>query len=219
MGKEINLLKNYPRSNRNILERKVNKTNKIVNIARKFGRDYFDGDRIYGYGGYYYNKKFWVNVIDTFIEYYNLKENSSILDVGCGKGFMLYDFLSKVPTLKVCGLDISEYAIKNSLETIKPNLKIGNANNLPFETNSFDLVISINTIHNLDELNCAKALKEIQRVSKKNSFITVDAYKNNDDKNRMDDWNLTALTYKSTNNWKKFFNENGYTGDYYWFIP
>ena len=79
---------------------------------------------------------------------------------------MLYDFLNKVPTLKVCGLDISEYAIKNSLETIKPNLKIGNAN-LPFETNSFDLVISINTIHNLDELNCAKALKEIQRVSKK----------------------------------------------------
>ena len=85
MGKEINLLKNS-RSNRNILERKVNKTNKIVNIARKFGRDYFDGDRIYGHGGYYYNKKFWVNVIDTFIEYYNLKENSSILDVGCGKG-------------------------------------------------------------------------------------------------------------------------------------
>ena len=219
MGKEINLLKEYPKSKRNLKDRKNKKNLKIISKSREFGRDYFDGDRIYGYGGYSYNKKFWGKVVKTFIQYYNLKDGDSILDIGCAKGYMLFDFKNEMKSLNTYGIDISSYAIENSENSIKPYLKVGNAIDLPYPNHYFDLVISINTIHNLDENDCAKAIKEINRVSKKNSFITVDAYENDNQKSRMDDWNLTALTYKSTKNWKKFFDENDYKGDYYWFIP
>ena len=102
---------------------------------------------------------------------------------------------------------------------VKANLEVGNAKELNFENNSFDLVISINTIHNLEKPECAKSLKEIERVSKKNKFIIVDAYRNEDEKKRMYAWNLTAKTIMHVDEWKVFFEENDYTGDYYWFTP
>ena len=184
-----------------------------------FGKEFFDGDRNYGYGGFSYNPKFWQPVIPTFKNYWNLDSSSSVLDVGCAKGFMLYDLKKNIPGIKVNGIDISEYAIKNSLKEIKEDLIVGNATNLPYEDNSFDVVISINTVHNLDIENCAKALKEIQRVSKKHSFITVDAYRNDKEKESMYAWNLTAKTIMSVEEWVNFFDKNDYKGDYFWFIP
>ena len=132
---------------------------------------------------------------------------------------MLYDFISLIPDIKVKGIDISSYAIENSMPSVKKYLSVCDAKKLPFLDNSFDYVISINTIHNLVKNDCAKALKEIQRVSKCGSFITVDAYRNETEKERMYKWNLTAKTIMSVDEWKIFFAENGYTGDYYWFIP
>ena len=124
-----------------------------------------------------------------------------------------------LPGIQVSGLDISHYAIEESLLEIKPFLKVGNATALPYSDNYFDFVISINTIHNLDRGDCAKALQEIERVAKGKSFITVDAYRNDDERARMEAWNLTALTMMSVDEWKKFFLEVGYSGDFYWFIP
>ena len=98
-------------------------------------------------------------------------------------------------------------------------LKVASAEDLPFRDNSFDFVISINTIHNLPLNECKKAIKEISRISKKGSFITVDAYNNEEEKKRMYDWNLTAKTIMSANEWKKIFEECKYEGDFYWFIP
>lgn len=219
MGKEIDLLINYPKSKRDPLKRLQKKSPYDQKIARKFGKEFFDGERKYGYGGYKYNPKFWKPVIPTFKNFWNIKENNSILDVGCGKGFMLYDFRNIIPQINVRGIDISEYAIENSLPEIKDCLSVANAINLPFENNSFDFVISINTIHNLEIDECAKALKEISRVSRVGSFITVDAYRNEEEKELMYAWNLTAKTIMSVNDWKNFFKKNGYTGDYYWFIP
>ena len=158
-------------------------------------------------------------VVKDFVDYYNLNDNSKILDVGCGKGFMLYDFLQYNNKFSIQGVDISDYAISNSMPEVKANLEVGNAKELNFENNSFDLVISINTIHNLEKPECAKSLKEIERVSKKNKFIIVDAYRNEDEKKRMYAWNLTAKTIMHVNEWKVFFEENDYTGDYYWFTP
>jgi len=216
---EINLLKNYPKSKRKINARAEKKTEAVRKIARQFGREYFDGERIYGYGGYYYHPRFWQPVIPDFVKRYNLTGKRSILDVGCGKGFMLHDFMALVPGITVAGLDISEYAIKNAMADVKPYLKLGNAKSLPYPDKSFDLVISINTIHNLPLADCKKALREIERVSRKHSFITVDAYRNEKERKRMEDWNLTALTYMSTKEWEELFAEVGYSGDYYWFIP
>jgi ubiquinone/menaquinone biosynthesis C-methylase UbiE len=142
-----------------------------------------------------------------------------ILDVGCAKGFMLYDFEQLIPGIQTTGLDISKYAIENSHPGVKGNLVVGNAKELPFEDNEFDLVIAINTIHNLEFDECAQALREIQRVSKEHSFVIVDAYRTEEEKLRMFAWNLTGQTILSVDSWIEFFQVNGYTGDYYWFMP
>jgi ubiquinone/menaquinone biosynthesis C-methylase UbiE len=219
MGQEIDLLINYPKSKRNLKERENQKSEKDRAIARKFGKEFFDGDRKYGYGGYKYHQRFWQPVIPTFKKYWNLDSSSSVLDVGCGKGFMLYDFFKIIPGIKLKGIDISDYAVENSMPDVKDFITVANAKNLPFEDNSFDVVISINTVHNLEPSDCAQALREIDRVSKKNSFITVDAYRNEEEKNRMYAWNLTAKTIMSVKDWNSFFEKAGYKGDYFWFIP
>ncbi len=219
MGKEINLMVNYPKSQRDLIKRFEERTLEDITVARQFGKDFFDGDRKHGYGGFNYHPKFWENVVPTFKKYYNLNENSKILDIGCAKGFMIYDFARLIPGITVCGIDISQYAIENAKEEMKEFIQIANAIKLPFEDNSFDLVISITTLHNLEEEDLKQALKEIMRVTKKDAFITLDAYSNDEEKKRMEDWNLTALTVKSIEDWKIFFQEGGYDGDYYWFIP
>lgn len=219
MGQEINLLENYPTTNRDTSARANEKTEIDRSIARKFGKEFFDGDRKYGYGGFNYMPRFWEPVVPTFQEYWNLNSKSSLLDVGCAKGFMLYDFKRLIPGISVRGIDISEYAIENSLTEIREFIEIADAKSLPFEDNSFDAIISINTIHNLELEECAESLREIERVSRGKSFVTVDAYRDSNEEKRMYEWNLTAKTILSVKEWLKLFKEVGYTGDYYWFIP
>lgn len=219
MGQEIDLLINYPKAKRNVEERGATKTEEDRLIARKFGKEFFDGDRKTGYGGFHYYSRFWQPVVPTFQKYYGLNSNSSVLDVGCAKGFMLYDMQQAIKGITIKGIDISDYAVSHGKEEVKDYLEVGCATDLPFADNSFDLVISINTIHNLEKEECGKALREIERVSKGASFITVDAYRNETEKQLMYQWNLTAKTIMHVDEWKQFFKENGYTGDYYWFIP
>lgn len=219
LGREVDILANYPKAKRDLSARLESKSEESRKIGRKFGFDYFDGDRNHGYGGFSYNPKFWQPVIPTIVENYRIGSSSQVLDVGCAKGFFLYDLKLVFPEISINGVDISEYAIANSIPEIKPYLQVGSATKLPFQDNYFDFVISINTIHNLNRQDCATALQEIERVTKGNSFITVDAYRNDEEKARMEAWNLTALTMMSVEEWKQFFREVGYTGDYYWFIP
>lgn len=219
MGIEINLLAKYPKSKRDLDERADAKTEKDREIALQFGKDFFDGDRKNGYGGFNYSPKFWEPVIPTFKNYWNLNSTSSLLDVGCAKGFMLFDFARLIPGISIKGIDISEYAIRHSKPEVRDYLQIGDAQSLPFQDNSFDVVISINTVHNLDKVGCANALREIERVSRGKSFITVDAYRSETEKKRMYKWNLTAKTIMHVDDWKSFFHSVGYTGDYFWFIP
>jgi SAM-dependent methyltransferase len=175
MGIEIDLLENYPKTKRDLKQRANEKTQEDRNIARKFGQDFFDGDRKHGYGGFNYISRFWQPVIPTFIKHFNLNENSKVLDVGCAKGFMLFDMKEAIPNITIEGIDISSYAIENAKEEIKQFLRVGNAKELPYEDNSFDVVISINTIHNLEKKECAKALQEIQRVSRKRSYVCLES--------------------------------------------
>ena len=208
----------YPKSKRNIEERANLIKEEHREIARKFEKDFFDGDRLYGYGGYNYHPRFWQETVKRFSEFYKLDKSASILDVGCGKGFMLHDFQEFSSAYTVAGIDVSKYAIENAMDSVKKNVKIGDAKEIPFEDNSFDLVISINTIHNLELEDCKQSIREIERVSKKHAFVVVDAWRNQGEKERMLGWNLTALTYMHVDDWKKLFNSEGYSGDYYWFI-
>lgn len=219
MGFEIDLLVNYPKAKRNLQERLEAKTEEVRAVARQFGKEFFDGDRQYGYGGFSYNPRFWQPVVPTFIQHFGLTNDSSLLDVGCGKGFMMHDLAEIIPGITVKGIDISDYAIANAIDDMKPHMQVANAMALPFPDNAFDVVISINTIHNLARTECAQALREIERVSRGKSFVTIDAYRTDEEKERMYAWNLTAKTIMSVDEWIDFFAEAGYSGDYYWFIP
>jgi len=219
MGQEIDLLVNYPKTRRDVKERGAEKTEEDRAIAREFGKEFFDGDRKHGYGGFSYFPRFWQPVVPTFQKYFGLSSESSLLDVGCAKGFMLHDLAELIPGITVRGVDISPYAIENAIEDMKGCVQVGDARELPFDVDSFDVVISINTVHNLDRGECAQALQEIERVSRGKSFITVDAYRNDEEKEAMMNWNLTARTIMHVDEWIAFFREVGYTGDYFWFVP
>ena len=219
MGQEIDLLINYPRTKRNVEERGATKTEAVRAIARRFDKEFFDGDRQHGYGGFNYNPRFWQPTVPTMRDHFKLDVNSSLLDVGCAKGFMMHDFAQLIPGITVKGIDVSQYAIDTAIDDMKPHVMVADARKLPFPDKSFDVVISINTIHNLEKEECGQALREIQRVQRRGAFITVDAYRNEEEKTRMYAWNLTAKTIMHVDEWKQFFDEVGYTGDYYWFIP
>jgi len=219
MGVEINLLENYPHTQRDISGRLICKTKEDQKIACQFGKEFFDGSRNQGYGGFYYNARFWKNVVPAFQQHWNLINGDSVLDIGCAKGFMIYDMQLLIQGLQVSGIDISEYAIDNAKEEVKNFCKVANATDLPFADKSIDVSISITTLHNLEEKELVRALLEIERVTKRGSFITLDAYRNNEERDRMEAWNLTAKTVMHVDEWKQFFNDIGYTGDYYWFIP
>ncbi|NEW97828.1 class I SAM-dependent methyltransferase [Rhodopseudomonas sp. BR0G17] len=219
MGQEIDLLVNYPRTTRNVDERGQTKSEEDRAIARRFGKEFFDGDRRHGYGGFNYMPRFWQPVIPTFQQHFGLSASSSVLDVGCAKGFMLHDMAELIPGITVKGVDVSDYAIEHAIDDMKPHVSVASATKLPFADKSFDVVISINTVHNLVRDDCATALREIERVARKGAFITVDAYRDDEEKRRMMAWNLTAQTIMHVDEWKTFFAEIGYTGDYYWFIP
>ncbi|NQV47460.1 MAG: class I SAM-dependent methyltransferase [Rhodospirillaceae bacterium] len=218
MGQEINIFDKYPQSKRPIDDRARLITEDHRAAARKFDVEYFDGDRLSGYGGYNYHPRFWTETVKRFRDHYSLASDSKVLDVGCAKGFMMYDFKLLMPQLNIQGVDISRYAYDHAKDEVKDLITVANAKELPFEDDSFDLVISINTIHNLPPDDCKQAFREIERVSRKDSFVMNDAWRNEAEHKSMLDWNLTALTYMHVDDWKKLFDEVGYTGDYYWFI-
>ena len=215
---EINLMSEYPRSQRPVEERGEVITEEHRSRAREFGASFFDGDRLEGYGGYSYDPKYWTRTVKLMSDYYGINHNSKILDVGCGKGFMLHDFRLLHPGIKVTGIDISRYAVHNAMKGIGDRLWIGSAADLPYSTSSFDLVISINTIHNLPLEECKEAIREIERVSRGNSFIMVDAWRTEEGRRNLGMWNLTAQTYMHTDDWTQLLHECGYTGDWYYFM-
>lgn len=218
MGQEIDLMINYPRAKRNVEARGQEKTEADRLLARQFGEAFFDGERSHGYGGFSYNPRFWTPVIPTFQDHFGLTPQSRVLDVGCAKGFMMHDMAQAIPGITVKGIDISGYAVSNGLESVREHMMAADAKALPFADKSFNVAISINTVHNLDRDECATALQELERVADR-AFLTVDAYRNEEERRRMEAWNLTAKTIMSVEGWVSFFEEVGYTGDYYWFIP
>lgn len=218
MKREVNLLEFYPQSKRPIDDRGNLITEHDRAIARKFDVEYFDGDRLTGYGGYNYSPRFWTDTVAHIKDFYHLDDNSKILDIGCAKGYMMHDLSLLIPEAEIKGVDVSNYAKQNAIESMQDNIVVANANNIPFPDNYFDLVIAINTLHNLPLIDCKQAFREINRVTKNNSFVMNDAWRDAKGKQSMLKWNLTALTYMSCDDWEELFKEVDYKGDYYWFF-
>lgn len=187
---------------------------KAARLAKQWGFDYWDGDRRICYGGYRYMEGRWEKVARAMAETYGIKPGDRVLDVGCGKGFLLYDFTKVVPGLKLHGVDISEYAVANAKDEIKDRLQVGNATALPFPDHHFDFVYSITTLHNLHCYDLDKALREIERVGKKNKYVCVESYRNEEEKANLLYWQVTCEAFNTPEEWEWWFRHTGYTGDH-----
>jgi SAM-dependent methyltransferase len=213
---EINLLARYPRATRNLAARKQAQAASRT-IARRFGREYFDGTREQGYGGYRYDGR-WVPVARDMATHFKLKAGDRVLDVGCAKGFLMRDLMEVVPGLEAWGLEISQYAIDNCHPDARGRILRGTAQKLPFASASFAAALSINVVHNLGYDACVEAVREMERVAPGRGYIQVDAYRNEDERDMFLDWVLTADTFGRPEMWRELFQRAGYTGDYYWTI-
>ena len=187
---------------------------KAAELAKKWDYDYWDGDRRINYGGYRYMPGRWEKVAKAMADHYGIKSGDRILDVGCGKGFLLYDFTLVVPGVEVYGIDISQYAIEHAKEEIKDRLRVGNATGLPWPDKHFDLVYSLTTLHNLHCYDLDPALREIERVGKKNKYVCVEAYRTEVEKANLLYWQVTCEAFNTPKEWEWWFKQTGYTGDY-----
>jgi len=198
---------------------RVNEADKAecAEVATRFDKDYWDGDRKYGYGGYKYDGR-WRAVAEAMARHYQIKPGANILDVGCGKGFLLYEFTQVVPGAKVTGIDISSYGIEHAKEEVRPFLQVGTASKLPFADRSFDFVFTVNTLHNLYNYELFAALQEIERVGRGPKHIIIETYRNEREKANLLYWQLTCRAFLTPKEWEWLFQQAGYTGDYSYIV-
>ena len=215
MGKLRNIVTPLHESTkRDYLARMIDDKVHCMNIAKQYGEDYLDGDRRYGYGGYNYIPGRWKQVAEELISIYNLKSESKVLDIGCGKGYLMYEIKLLIPDIDISGIDSSDYGLKNAKEEIKPFIHKHKAEvKLPYKDKEFDLVISLGTFHNLRLLELKIALSEMERVGKK-GYLMLESYRNERELFNLQCWALTAESFFDKDEWIWLYNNFGYTGDY-----
>lgn len=182
-------------------------------VASQFGADYWDGDRKYGYGGYHYDGR-WRPIAEAMVEHYGLGPEMRILDVGCGKGYLLYEFSQILPGVEIAGIDISTYAVEHSKEEVKPFLEAGNATSLPYEDDHFDFVVSLGALHNLYNWELDSALKELERVGRGAKYVMIESYRNEAEKANLLYWQLTCRAFHTPEEWQWIFDQSGFGGDF-----
>jgi len=182
-------------------------------VAKRWGAEYWDGPRQYGYGGYRYDGR-WLPIAQDIAKHYALKPGDKILDIGCGKAFLLYEFTRVVPGLTVAGLDISAYGIAHAKDEVRPYLDEANCIKLPYADHSFDFVYSINTLHNLKVAELRAAIGEIERVAKDSKWICVESYRDEREKANLLYWQLTCMSFYMPDEWEWLYRQWGYRGDY-----
>ena len=215
MSRELNLVTSlHTATKRDYLGRMNDSKVEAMMVAKQYGADYWDGDRKYGYGGYKYMPGRWATVAQKLIDLYGLKAGSKVLDVGCGKGFLLYEMQLIEPGLEIHGFDVSQYGLDHAHPELNANLFIHRAQDpYPFEDNSFDLVISLGTLHNLHIFELEIAVAEIERVGKQ-GYIMLESFRNELEMFNLECWALTAESLMDVDEWKWVYDRFGFTGDY-----
>ena len=199
---------------RDYIARMVDEKVKCMRIAKQYESDYWDGDRRFGYGGYNYIPGKWKPVAEELIKFYKLTNQSSVLDIGCGKAYLLYEMKLLLPDLKVVGFDISEHGFGEAKKEIREFLFIHKAQEkYPFEDNEFDLVLSLGCFHNLRIFELQTALSEMERVGT-HGYIMLESYRNEQELFNLQCWALTCESFFDYDEWPWLYQHFGYTGDY-----
>jgi SAM-dependent methyltransferase len=202
----------HKRTSRKYIDRMVDDKVHCMSKAKEYEFDYWDGDRRYGYGGYKYDGR-WKPVAESLIKQYGLKGNAKILDVGCGKGHLIYELKQLLPDAEILGFDISEHGLMDAPAAIRPFLSKRRAQDpYPWKDKYFDLVITLGCLHNLRIFDLEKALKEIERVGK-NKFFMVESYRNEQEQFNLQCWALTCESFFDKEEWIWLLEHFGYTGD------
>ena len=215
MGKLVQFVTSlHTSTKREYLDRMVDEKILCMLKAKEYEEDYWDGDRRFGYGGYKYLPGRWKPVAESLIETYNLNNSSSILDVGCGKGFLLHEIKLLLPEVTIKGFDISNHGLSCALDSVKDDLFIHKAQEpYPFQDNEFDLVISLGCLHNLRLMELEVALGEIERVGKQ-GYVMLESYRNEAEQFNLQCWALTCESFFDEDEWVWLYNHFGYKGDY-----
>ncbi len=214
MGELLNIVTPlHKRTSRDYLARMVDDKVHCMLKAKEYEFDYWDGDRRYGYGGYRYDGR-WKVVAEKLIERYKLGPQAKILDVGCGKAYLLYELKQLLPESTCAGFDVSQHGLKDAPEGIRPYLFRHKAQDpYPYKDKEFDLVISLATLHNLRIFELQTALQEIERVGKQ-KYVMLESYRNELEMFNLECWALTAESLFDKEEWIWVYDHFGYTGDY-----
>lgn len=214
LGRQLDFTQKLHESTaRDYLARVTSDKAACAEVASQFGAQYWDGDRRFGYGGYTYDGR-WRPIAERIAQTYDLRAGDRVLDVGCGKGYLLYELTQAVPGLEVAGVDLSSYALEHAKDEIRGALVLGNATSLPYADESFDLVLSLATLHNLGIAELWQALREIERVRRRAAYIMVESYRNEREKTNLLNWQLTCKSFYSVSDWEWVYAQAGYGGDY-----
>ena len=215
MGQELNIVTPLHKATaRKYLDRMIDDKVNCMMKAKEYEYDYWDGDRRYGYGGYKFIEGRWKPVAEALIQNYKLSNQSSILDIGCGKAFLLYEIKKILPDIKISGFDISNHGINSAKDIIKSDLFIHRAQErYPFEDKQFDLAISLGCFHNLKIFELNIALKEMERVAK-NGYLMLESYRSEQELFNLQCWALTCESFFEKEEWIWIYNNFGYSGDY-----
>lgn len=212
---ELNLVTQlHTSTSRDYLGRMLDDKVGCMRVARQYGREFWDGPRRFGYGGYRYIPGRWKSVAEKLIKRYSLGKGCSVMDFGCGKGFLLHEMKVLEPDLKVCGCDISDYAIGSSLSAVRGDLWVQDVREkMKYEDNHFDLSISLATFHNLSLVDLVPTLREFERVGR-DKYLMVESYRDETELFNLQCWALTAESFFTPEEWRWVFDQSGYTGDY-----
>ena len=156
----------------------------------------------------------WKLIAKKIIKKYKLNKSSRILDIGCGKGFLVYELTKLLNSKNIYGIDISRYSINKAPKMIRKNLSLKDCRKgLNYKKKYFDLILSINLIHNFSIYEIKNFLINVVKISKK-SYISTESYRNERELFNLQCWALTAESFFSEKEWNWIFKSYGYNRDF-----
>ena len=180
--------------------------------AWELSKEYYDGKRINGYGGFKYDGR-WQKLLPKIIRKYKIKKESKFLDLGSKKGFLLKDLNILIPGIKSYGIENHKYPLKNKINC-KSKLILSEYYNIPFRDKYFDFLIAFNSVYMQNLGDVIKTLKEIERVSKK-SFVVLASGETDKERIKFYKWTLIGTTILLKKEWKILFKKIKFNGDYF----